>query len=190
MYFLVPIWESAQLQRKRKRKSEVREVSGLVAVSPARSHSSVSVALDKASSSSGSRVVTSSWRVSIGLCFGTKTLPVGKREKGERGMRGETDGGKSWSVSREVTHSFTSVKRAKHNDFYNCNNSWRCDATVRDSITRLEAIGHVYKVSNIVRDEPIQAEDCSARPTSSNSEFLFICCFHVEKLWNCIDHGN
>lgn len=43
---------------------------------PARSHSSVSVALDRASSNSGSRVVTSSWRVSIGFSFGTNALPM------------------------------------------------------------------------------------------------------------------
>lgn len=45
---------------------------------PARSHSSVSVALDRASSSSGSRFVTSSWRLSIGFSLGTKALPVEK----------------------------------------------------------------------------------------------------------------
>lgn len=48
---------------------------------PARSHSSVSVALDRASSNSGSRVVTSSLRVSIGFCFGTNALPIEKERR-------------------------------------------------------------------------------------------------------------
>lgn len=48
---------------------------------PARSHSSVSVALDKASSNSGSRVVTSSCRVSMGFCLGINTLPAEKQRK-------------------------------------------------------------------------------------------------------------
>ena len=51
-------------------------LQGISSFLPARSHSSVSVALDRASSNSGSRVVTSSWRVSIGFCLGTNTLPV------------------------------------------------------------------------------------------------------------------
>lgn len=54
---------------------------GIYSFSPARSHSSVSVALDRASSNSGSRVVTSSLRVSIGFCLGTNALPIWRKRE-------------------------------------------------------------------------------------------------------------
>lgn len=62
-------------------------LQGISSFLPARSHSSVSVALDRASSNSGSRVVTSSWRVSIGFCLGTNTLPVETEGKDDEERR-------------------------------------------------------------------------------------------------------
>lgn len=59
----------------------LRSRVGIFPLLPARSHSSVSVALDNASSSSGSRVVTSSWRRSIGFCLGTNILPKKKTKR-------------------------------------------------------------------------------------------------------------
>lgn len=125
--------------------SEKGFLLGFAAGSPARSHSSVSVALVKASSNSGSRVVTSSWRVSMGFCFGTNTLPVGKSERTESEIKG-TAQAEEPGASRPAAGLMRS-----YTFFELCENAqtwrhlqllqpfpWYCDATVRDSIEHAE----------------------------------------------------
>lgn len=87
-------------------------LQGISSFLPARSHSSVSVALDRASSNSGSRVVTSSWRVSIGFCLGTNTLPVETEGKSRWGKER-----RGWFSPHKMERQYLNISKARRNRY-------------------------------------------------------------------------